>query len=420
MSGESLQTLTSTDGFDTRTKVLYFLTGNIIPSLLLMASAQSRELTVSWQSGHFRDYGALLLSGTSGWIFYPFFIYSVAAFTLGTMRPRQVCRSRLVLFGVMTGVLLSLQTCFLLGVVFMHIEHWNSWRGLLLIGVVLPLWVVAAIALPRVVWWLIRWAYSKRHLVGENLGWAVFLMFCGPLVGLTLGRLLGEDSFTWVVMLLLVPAGCVLAGGPVWVVATYSSLLIRLFRFQQTRVQLRLSDLLVVFAWLGAYLAAWRFAVEQAIEEYASLPTSPPSQCYIASAAAKGHAWYVRSFATRCASGEWRVVNAQLQYLKCGELAVKTLCPRLHRWIRKHYDRWGPACAVRLCDPLAADVTYTVLKPVEWSIRLAMRAIAPRASAIVPRLYRCPVALPAGKSRAPAGRIPSSPTSAGNESMRRV
>src|SRR5688572_29131351 len=89
--------------FSQRTRLLLFVTGNFIPSLLLMTSSKSYALHVDWQSGRFSDYAALLMSGISGWIFYPFFIYAIASFTLGAMRPRQFCHSRLVLFGIMTG-----------------------------------------------------------------------------------------------------------------------------------------------------------------------------------------------------------------------------------------------------------------------------------------------------------------------------
>jgi hypothetical protein len=387
MNGEPTKAQESTGEFTPRTKILFFVMGNIIPSLLLMASAKSQELRITWQSGRFQDYAAMLMSGTSGWIFYPFFIYSIAAFTLGTMRPLQVCRSRLVLFGVLTGVFLSLQTCILLGVVWMQIERWNSWRGLLFVGVALPLWGAAAIGLPMLAWWFAQWVVARLCALTLNRWWISLLMFCGPLVGLLLGGWLGEDAFSLVMIILLFPAACILAGGPFWIVAAYSSLLVRLLRLQETRLRYRLSDLLLVFAWLGSYLAAWRFAVEQAVATYATLPTTPPSNCYIATAAARGHSRFVGSFVTN-ASGTGNVVNAQLQFLKCGELAIKVLWPGLHRLIRRQYDRWGPTCASLINHPVAADVAYTVLKPMEWLVWLALRVLSPQVIHIAPRLYR--------------------------------
>ena len=48
-------------------------------------------------------------------------------------------------------------------------------------------------------------------------------------------------------------------------------------------------------AWAAAYIAAWRFDILKMYELYAALPPTPPPDCYIASAAARGHPRFVRS-----------------------------------------------------------------------------------------------------------------------------
>lgn len=374
-------------GFSRRTRLLLFFVGNVVPSLLLMTSSKSNAFRVDWQSGKFYDYAALLMSGVSGWIFYPFFIYAIASFTLGALRPRQFCHSRLVLFGIMTGVLLSLQTCFLLGVVWMQIEQVNSSRFVLLVSLVMPLWATVAVGFPWVFPWLIKWFYGKGAAAARHSWSLPFLMFGCPVTGLALAALFGDRASDGVVFLLFWAVAFVVAAAPWWMVAAYVRLLICLVAFQNTRLRYRLSDLLIVLSWLGAFLAAWRFAVEQAVETYATLPTSAPSQCYVATAAAKGHSQYVGSITTQTTSGDVVIVNLQLQYLKCAELAVKTIFPRLHHSIRKVYDLVGPRCVRWLRHPLAADAAYTSLKPIEWLVRFMFVMFAPRVNSVARRLF---------------------------------
>lgn len=368
--------------FSTRKKVLYFLIGNAIPSLLLMLSARNHSLRVTWQSERFLDYAALLLSAKCGWVFYPLYIYAIGCFTVGALRPRRACHSRVVLFGVFTGVLLSLQTCFLFAAVIMQIEKFN-WNSVLKIGIGLPLWGLVAIGSPLLVWLVARWIYPDVHKAKGTLWFAVLCMFGGPVLAIFLGMY--QD---WSIALILIPAVAVGLGGPFWMLTAYSKLSIELMRLRETRLQYKLADLLGIFAWLGGYLAAWRFAIELTVETYAQLPTSPPSNCYVATAAARGHECVVRSFSTRCINGELRLVNSQLQFLKCGELILQVLFPRLHRILRQVYDRCGPLFANCLIGPFAADFAYAMLKPAEWSVRVLLRLFFPGLNQVARRLYR--------------------------------
>lgn len=85
--------------------------------------------------------------------------------------------------------------------------------------------------------------------------------------------------------------------------------------------------------------------------------------------------------------GETMRVNPQLRYLKCGELALQTLRPRMHKSLRGVYNRVGPRLARRMTHPLLADLAYLSLKPVEWGVRLGLRVLVPNAEAIAGRVY---------------------------------
>jgi hypothetical protein len=99
--------------------------------------------------------------------------------------------------------------------------------------------------------------------------------------------------------------------------------------------------------------------------EYAKLPTKPPDDCYVTTAAANGHRWFVRSKAIRFDSGAVKRVNRQLAVFKAAELALRTLSPPAHRILRRVYDFLGPKAAARIQSPFFADVAYVALKPFE-------------------------------------------------------
>jgi len=156
------------------------------------------------------------------------------------------------------------------------------------------------------------------------------------------------------------PLGFVsLASGPAWSFIAYVSMA---WRLRRAHGALPIGPL---GAWLAAYGAALAYAIIQASRLYRDLPETHPS-CYVATAAARGHPRLVKS---------WRVkggrVNAQLIWLKRGELALARLAPRVHRRLRRAYDRVGPAVAARMRHPLAADAAYLSLKPLEWAVRAA-------------------------------------------------
>jgi hypothetical protein len=123
-------------------------------------------------------------------------------------------------------------------------------------------------------------------------------------------------------------------------------------------------------------------------EAYARLPVEQPEDCYIATAAARGHQRFVGAWEIVCRDGSIRRVNLQLAYFKCAELAVKATAPQLHRTIRGVYDTMGPKLANRLAHPVAADLAYLGLKPLEWLTRLALACLVGNMSSIARKMYR--------------------------------
>ncbi|MFI5402199.1 MAG: DUF6688 family protein [Planctomycetota bacterium] len=147
-----------------------------------------------------------------------------------------------------------------------------------------------------------------------------------------------------------------LAAGPAWSLIAYATLWRRLRRESPGSMR---GPFLVC---LAAYYAAFAYAFFQASRLYRELPEHR-SDCYVATAAARGHRRLV---------GPWP--SLQLVWLKRGELVLAQLAPRVHRRLRRVYDGVGPGFAARIRHPLAADLAYLSLKPAEWAVRVAFAA----------------------------------------------
>jgi hypothetical protein len=122
-------------------------------------------------------------------------------------------------------------------------------------------------------------------------------------------------------------------------------------------------------------------------EIYAALPPQPPPDCYIATAAAQGHPQVVCSRTVHRVDGKSMQVNGQLQVLKFAELALLSVNPRLHIFLRRIYDVVGKFLASRIHNPFLADFAYLMLKPFEWLARWLLTAIVPEIDVLTEKIY---------------------------------
>jgi hypothetical protein len=141
-----------------------------------------------------------------------------------------------------------------------------------------------------------------------------------------------------------------------------------------------------ILAWLAAYIGALRFDILKMYELYAALPPQPPD-CYIATAAAKGHPGVVKSKLVHLKNGKSMPVNSQLQHFKSVEIALIAVCPSLHDLIRKFYDVVGKKLAVYIKNPLLADVAFLLLFPVEWVSFRLLKIFIPEIEVISKKIY---------------------------------
>lgn len=119
-----------------------------------------------------------------------------------------------------------------------------------------------------------------------------------------------------------------------------------------------------------ALTSTWYVTISSALTRYNELPVS--SDCYVATAAATGHARIVGSAPGVDGIG----VNRQLQTLKAGEIVLRTLLPRTHAQLRRIYDRLGPpASDVVRRHRLLADVAYVCLLPAHLIVGVMLRIV---------------------------------------------
>ncbi len=142
-----------------------------------------------------------------------------------------------------------------------------------------------------------------------------------------------------------------------------------------------------IFAWVSAYVFALRFNILKMFELYNALPTEPPN-CYIATAAAKGHPRFVGSMEVMLANGKTVRVNRQLQRLKAVEIAWVGVSGSSHRMMRRVYDILGKRLAKRIQNPILADIAYLLLIPVESVSFFVLQWIVPEIQILSERLYR--------------------------------
>ncbi len=311
-----------------------------------------------WQSGKFSDYIALFLTPKASLVFFFLLGCSVICYLFLLIAPARFSQIFLIRFGIYTGTLLALQYSILAVPVLL-----NTGIG----AVFLVVWIFPVVV-PVIHRWAVgRWAAATINNI-------LFVLVAVVLVG---GIWIGGGIFFVLAALTM--------GAPFW--SFLIALRVTLWLFKNYETRLTLPRGLELTAWLAAYAFAWRFDILKVYELYAALPTQPPGNCYIATAAARGHPRFVQSWTVRRADGKSMQVNAQLQLLKCAELALIAVSPRLHRPLRQIYDVVGKHLARLIQNPWLADVAYFLLKPCEWFAGFLLKIMIPEIDSISKKMY---------------------------------
>jgi hypothetical protein len=271
----------------------------------------------------------------------------------------------------------------------------KSWKrffiafGLSFIGIVFPLFIFSASALLVPEWkgacdhgWLncfhvgklallpfVLWASAALYAIevvrvkNRARRWIVLGIFLGALVSvvcLIIGIIAVKISIQEFRPWLLVPF---------YVAVWYMLRAVQLARTTGT------SPFAYVLS-LATTIPFWMASVVLSRKCYFALPDKPPD-CFIATAALRGHAAVVGPFVVIARHGQQRQANQQLMTLWCLELEWSRRFPSSHTAFRSFYNAVGPAMASHITSPLAADIVYLAVKPIEflgkWVVRMTAR-----------------------------------------------
>ena len=344
-------------------KVVHGLFIVVMPILAFWATELFKP---EWQTGEFSDYLILLLFPEASLLFFVLLVYSIACYCLLLIDLLRYSQILFIRLGIYTGVLLAVQYSILSGLFFFTDSN-TPLSGLYLI----LLWLLP-VFVPKLYRFLLKkWGATA---VNATLFTLVLLIFL-------ISALLLRNP--------LVPFVFVLAGltvaAPFWCFL----MMLRTAIWLRKKYELKLTfpGGLGIAGWIAGYIAAWRFDILKMYELYAALPPEPPPDCYIATAAARGHPQLVGSWPVQGRNGKSMHVNKQLQILKCAELALMAVNPHLHKWLRKLYDKLGMPLAHTIRNPFSADLAYLFLMPWECMAGLLLKCIVPEIGSISKNMY---------------------------------
>jgi hypothetical protein len=294
-------------------------------------------------------------------MFFPLLAYSIISYILFLVDSDRFAKLFIVRFGVYTGVFLALQysilTIFALDVS--------------LFSILVVLLYFSPIILTRAYRWLVlKWNATLVGYIALGIGLvilfaAMIVMYSPVLPFFLLIYLLGIAAPFWAFLI----AGQAM----LWLLKNHEG-------------KFTISHGLGLIAWLASYAYAFRINILKMYELYAALPPQPPD-CYVATAAAQGHPRIVGSSVVELKSGKHLRINQQLQRLKCVELTLMVVSPRLHGFVRRVYDVVGKRLAARIRNPYLADVAYFLFVPVEWISFLTLKLFVPEVEAISKKIY---------------------------------
>lgn len=210
------------------------------------------------------------------------------------------------------------------------------------------------LAMTPMVLWAVAASYVSDVLKLELRPWMVLGHLAGALAA-TSCALIG---------LAIVPREMVAMGFmvvPVYTAVWYDIRAVQVWREQQPLA----GPVVATAAGSGVLFAA---ALGWSWQVYQELPEEPP-ECFVVTAASRGHEAVVGPMREHVRRGMRRRVNDQLLTFWALEARWRVVSPGSHRLVRRVYNRVGPVVARRLRHPLLADAMCLLLKPAEWAAR---------------------------------------------------
>lgn len=93
---------------------------------------------------------------------------------------------------------------------------------------------------------------------------------------------------------------------------------------------------------------------------------------YLCTVSLRGHKKIVKPIRYGIRRGEKIVVNRQLCIANAFEELIMERAPKFHRTVRNFYDAYGYPISKHIRTAFAADITYLIMKPLEWIFVLVL------------------------------------------------
>jgi hypothetical protein len=309
-------------------RIYYVIFVILIPVSLLIINPFS--MMADWQSGRWQDIWALWLSHKVHWIFWPTYIWSVVALILLIKDYRENSNKLLVRWGVYVGTF----WCWM----YLVYELILFMPGILIGTISLEPMVLVLGSILIGAGWYWRKKIKYKHLLGISL--VVMLVFVVLFSNPTVNNYFYFNKGIWFLILVLVPPSAT------WLATILS---VKIYRTQGNRYGWK--NVLIFWGYASLSLTE---SVFRLISEYNKLPKTPPS-CFIVTAATTGHTIVVGREKT------------QLRNFENFEKLLMVKKPYLHYRLRRIYNYAGPVVAnIINKNRFLADLTYILLKPVEW------------------------------------------------------
>ncbi len=325
------------------TKCLMGFAGILVPIYCHGLSFLGPLESPQWQTGELHHKIVFILSPYGGWPLYPLMLFAMLCLALQLANKPHHPLAYWIRWGVWGGVPISLFYTVILNIVILG-RPVGIAEALMLfaVQVALPLWVVAVVIL------------DQRRRRGQWVMMGRMTLAATVLIPFAASVALGPG------MLMAAPFVASLFGGPAWSLGTYIYAAYRSHHDHRQPTPTTAGDITGMLVYFGTILGACPATVLMSLGRYSSLPTTPPpSDCYVVTAASRGHGWLVD--------------NHQLMILKTFEIVLQANFPRAHHLLRRPYDVVGPWLAQRMNRAGVADAAYLSLKPVEWAAWLTLR-----------------------------------------------
>ena len=288
--------------------------GIVLPIIFLGIAAFADLSAEKWQSGMWADKLTYALSSQCGWPVFPFLAFAMVCMGMVIRNETSAFSKAWVRFGIFSGTLVCGWYLFVFSVT--AIGNPFSLFFLLIAAVVWFIFVHGFVSLLQ--------SISKLHDL-------LPLITTISVIAILVLAIAVTGSPEGVLIVLFLPCVLLFLLATPLAFVSYLGISIRILKLREPSRRFTLLQLMGWVTWFSAFASALRMTIKRSLVEYSQLPLVAPYQdCYVATAASKGHPSIVGS-QSLSTTDQPMVVNQQLAIFKAAELTLRAVSPQAHR-----------------------------------------------------------------------------------------